>query len=94
MQPKPVFSKANPIASALVVVVGAIMISIILVLGFVAFLVMAALFAVAGAVLGIRLWWAKHRLERAPENRPNKRNRSVDIIEGDFQIVNKDEDRP
>ena len=78
---------SNPLANALIVIVGAIVIGITLVLGFFAFLALSAAVLVAAAVITIRAWWIGR-------NAPPATNRSTavegDLIEGEFHVVKKD----
>ena len=77
----------NPLANALVVVVGAIVIGVSIVLGFFAFLALSAVSLVAASVIGIRAWWAGRQM---PKNAgPNGTPRGEDI-EGEFHVVKKD----
>ncbi len=77
----------NPLANLLVVIVGAIVITVSLVLGFFAFLALSAVVLVAAAAMGIRLWWARRQMPRNAEP-----TASVDgeFIEGEFHVVKKD----
>ena len=47
----------NPIANALVIIVGALAIGASIVLGFFAFIVLASIVLVLGAIIGLRVWW-------------------------------------
>ncbi|HEX5787350.1 MAG TPA: hypothetical protein VFY03_04185, partial [Woeseiaceae bacterium] len=58
------FPAGNPIANALVVIVGALAIVASIVLGFFAFLVLAALLAIFAAIIGVRVWWFNRRLRK------------------------------
>ena len=77
----------NPFANLLVVIVGAIAITVSLVLGFFAFLALSAVVLVAAAVIGIRVWWANRNMPKHAEPAA-----SVDgeFIEGEFHVVKKD----
>ena len=77
----------NPLANALVVIVGAIVITVSLVLGFFAFLALSAVVLVAAAVIGIRVWWAKRNM---PKNAEPTANVGAEFIEGEFHVVKKD----
>ena len=84
------FPAGNPLANALVVVVGVLAIGLSLVVGFVAFVALAGLFLVLAAVAGLRLWWQARRHGRRPAGRRD------DVIEGEFRVVSRerrDEDR-
>jgi uncharacterized iron-regulated membrane protein len=92
-------SSGNPIANALVVVVGALAIGAFIVLGVVAFVTLGGILLVLAAVMGIRLWWFERKLPR--KARSARRRSQYDpadstVIEGEFQVVSADrqEDRP
>jgi hypothetical protein len=77
----------NPLANALVVVVGAIVITVSLVLGFFAFLALSAVVLIAAAVIGIRVWWAQRKM---PKNAEPVASAEGEYIEGEFHVVKKD----
>ena len=82
----------NPIANALVVIVGALVIGASIVLGFVAFLVLGSIVLILGAIMGLRLWWFNRRLRRSAQQaaaRPDAREGGV--IEGEYHVVKSDE---
>ncbi len=92
-------SSGNPIANALVVIVGALAIGAFIVLGVVAFVTLGGILLVLAAVLGIRLWWLERKLPRqARSARRRSQSDPADstVIEGEFQVVSADrqEDRP
>ncbi len=77
----------NPFANLLVVIVGAIAITVSLVLGFFAFLALSAVVLVAAAVIGIRVWWARRNM---PKNAEPAASVDGEFIEGEFHVVKKD----
>ena len=81
----------NPIANALVVVVGALAIGASIVLGFVAFVVLGAILLVLGAVIGLRVWWFNRKL-RGQMEAPERAARPAghDVIEGEYHVVKDD----
>jgi len=87
------FSAGNPIANALVVIVGALAIAASIVLGFVAFVVLGSIILVLAAIVGIRVWWFNRKLRRegtgtgAPDQRPP----GDGVIEGEYHVVKGDE---
>ena len=81
------FSFFQSILFLLVVIIGAIVITVSLVLGFFAFLALSAVVLVAAAAMGIRLWWAKRQM---PRNAGPTTRVDGEFIEGEFHVVKKD----
>jgi hypothetical protein len=82
----------NPIANALVVIVGALVIGASIVLGFVAFLVLGSIVLILGAVMGLRVWWFNRKLRGSTRDstaRPGTPEGGV--IEGEYHVVKGDE---
>ena len=88
------FPAGNPIANALVVVAGVLAIAASIVLGFFAFLALGALVLVAGAVIGLRVWWLNRKMGLHPRNQPRtgERTSQQSVIEGEYRVVQKDRD--
>ncbi len=84
----------NPLANILVIVVGTLVIAASIVVGFFAFLIVAAIVLVLGAVIGLRVWWFNRKLARqsASTRRPETTNGSG-VIEGEYRVVADDKDR-
>lgn len=84
----------NPLANALVVIVGALAIGVSLVLGMVAFVVLGSVVLVLAAIVAIRLWWFQRGLKKQARNRSSGRSeQNTDgVIEGEFRIVSRDDD--
>ena len=82
----------NPIANAVVVIVGALVIGASVVLGFFAFLVLASIVLVLGAIVGLRVWWLNRKLTRAARSSATPRQAArTDVIEGEYHVVKSDE---
>ncbi len=85
----------NPIANALVIVVGVLAIAAAIVLGFFAFLILSAIMTVLTAAVGVRLWWLRRSLLRAhgrsDATRPQRPG--ADVIEGEYRVLDRDSDR-
>ena len=82
----------NPIANALVVIVGALVIGASVVLGFFAFLVLASIVLVTGAIIGLRVWWLNRKLTRAARSRATpQESTQIEVIEGEYHVVKGDE---
>ena len=80
------FPAGNPIANALVVIVGALAIAASVVLGFFALMVLASLVLVFAAIIGIRVWWFRRKFLKA--HRPAEPDgRTQNVIEGEFRVV-------
>ncbi len=84
------FPAGNPIANALVIVVGALAIAASIVVGFLAFVILASLLIVFSAIVGIRLWWFRRKMRKAndaAEEGGDSGPRVHRIIEGEYHIV-------
>jgi protein-S-isoprenylcysteine O-methyltransferase Ste14 len=83
----------NPIANIFVVLVGALVIGVSIVLGFVAFVVLGAVIAVLASVIGLRFWWFNRKLKRqGPNAQTGGSVKSGGFIEGEYRIVEDDND--
>jgi membrane protein implicated in regulation of membrane protease activity len=80
-------SGGNPLANILVLIVGAIIIGVSLVLGFFAFLALAAAVLIGAIVVSIRSWWLGRK---APPQAEPKAASGGEFIEGEFHVVKKD----
>jgi hypothetical protein len=83
-------SAGNPIASALVIIVGSLAIAASIVIGFFAFVILGSLLLVVAAGISIRLWWLRRKMARDPAFRTTHGARgagSQHTIEGEFQEV-------
>ena len=88
------FPVGNPIANALVVVVGALVIGASIVLGFFAFLVLAGIVLVLGAIVSLRVWWFNRKLRREMDEQPSQPGSArLHVIEGEYHVV-KGEEKP
>lgn len=86
----------NPLANALVILVGTLAVAATVVLGFLAFIAVASLILILAAIIGIRVWWLNRRLAR--QHRPHERgsgprdteNRAgIHVIEGEFSDLSR-----
>lgn len=85
----------NPIANALVVLVGIVLIGLSLVLGVVAFVAIGSIVLVMAAVIGIRVWWLQRRLRKRgmhEPQRPRPADADAEVIEGEYRVVSRDAD--
>ena len=87
------FPAGNPLANVLVVVVGALVIAASVVLGFLAFIILASVMLVIAAIVGIRVWWFNRKLQKqAPQEQTTGQDRGV--IEGEYHVVVEDRAEP
>jgi hypothetical protein len=83
----------NPIANIFVVLVGALVIGVSVVLGFVAFLVLGTIVAVLAAVIGLRIWWFNRKLKsQVQRGSTSSQPDPGGVIEGEFHVVEDDRD--
>ncbi|MCP5093566.1 MAG: hypothetical protein GY949_21900 [Gammaproteobacteria bacterium] len=83
----------NPIANIFVVLVGALVIGVSVVLGFVAFVVLGSIIAVLAAAIGLRLWWFNRKLRgKTPRGAGAQEPAPGGVIEGEFQVIEDDRD--
>lgn len=86
------FPAGNPLANVLVVIVGALAIGASIVLGFLAFVVLASIIFVMAAVIGIRVWWLNRKLAKSGTG-PQAGTRKTDgVIEGEYHVVVEERD--
>ncbi len=89
------FPAGNPLANALVIIVGTLAIAASVVLGFFAFVVLGSVLVILAAIIGIRLWWFKRKMRNSPEFREaTKRSGSAarKTIEGEYHVVIEERD--
>ena len=88
------FPVGNPIANAIVVIVGMLTIAVSIVLGFFAFVALSAIVLVAAAVIGLRAWWLKQKLRRrgSVERGSGGREGPPGVIEGEYRVISRDRD--
>jgi predicted lipid-binding transport protein (Tim44 family) len=88
------FPGSNPIANALVVIVGALVIAVSIVLGFFAFIALAALVLLSAAVIGIRVWWLQRKLARRAKSSGDADGgrAAAGIIEGEYRVIREERD--
>lgn len=90
------FPAGNPLANALVIVVGTLAIAASVVLGFFAFVVLGSVLVILAAIIGIRLWWFNRKMRNSPEFRKASGGSSSahEAIEGEYHVVTEErEDR-
>lgn len=83
----------NPIANIFVILVGALVIGVSVVLGFVALLVLGSIISVLAAAIGLRVWWFNRKLRSKMSHRAGARESApAGVIEGEFQVLEDDRD--
>ena len=91
------FQAGNPIASALVIIVGSLAIAASIVVGFVAFMILASLILVLAAVVSIRLWWLRRKMARDPAFGAQNNERTAGAqrtSEGEYRVVAEEKEGP
>ena len=89
------FPAGNPIANALVIIVGALAIGASLVLGFVVFVALTVFLVVLAAIIGIRMWWFNRKLQKSGASASvyGAEKRGPDgFIEGEYHVVIEEQD--
>lgn len=88
------FSGGNPIANVLVVIAGMLIVGASIVLGFFAFVALSGVVLVSAAVIGIRVWWLKRKMQRGQATGGPQATRQAPggVIEGEYKVVDKDRD--
>ena len=90
------FPAGNPIANAVVIIVGTLAIAASVVLGFFAFVVLGSVLVILAAVIGIRLWWFNRKMRNSPEFREAARRKgggAHETIEGEYHVVIEERDK-
>ncbi len=90
------FPASNPLANALVIIVGVVVIALSLVVGVVAFLALLAAAIVMAAVIWIRVWWLNRKLgtgRKVHVNQARKAGTGAEVIEGEFRVVSHEQER-
>ena len=88
----------NPLANIFVVIVGALAIGASIVLGFFAFVILGSIVLMMAAVIGLRVWWFKRKMQgQTPPGGKNGGDASAGgtgggVIEGEYQVVADDRD--
>ena len=88
------FPAGNPIANALVIIVGAMAIGASIVLGFVAFVVLSSIVLIFAAIIGIRIWWFNRKLAKGGSagDAPQGPGKPAGVIEGEYRVVVEERD--
>ena len=90
------FPAGGPIASALVIIVGSLVIAASIVVGFFAFLFLGSLLLVLATIVTIRLWWIRRRTAKGPSPGASTgpgADGTPRTIEGEYRVVIDEEDR-
>lgn len=81
------FPAGNPLANALVIIVGALVIGASIVLGFLAFVVLASVILIMAAIIGIRVWWLNRKFRKAAAEGRGGAPKPGGVIEGEYHVV-------
>jgi len=84
------YPASNPVANALMAIVGVLAIGAAIVFGFFIFLLIAGMVAVLAGIIGVRVWWVGRRLRKlqeAAEKAGPHRTTESGIIEGEYHVV-------
>ena len=85
------FPAGNPIANIFVIIVGALVISASIVLGFFAFVIVSCIVLIMASIIGVRVWWFKRQLRgQMPPASTNNSTATGGVIEGEYQVVADD----
>jgi hypothetical protein len=90
------FPAGNPIANIFVVIVGALAIGASIVLGFFAFVILGSIVLMMAAVVGLRVWWLKRKMQGKTPPGENGNgdsgggNTGGGVIEGEYHVVADD----
>ena len=85
------FPAGNPIANVFVILVGALVIGVSVVLGFVAFVVLGSIVAVLASAIGLRVWWFNRKLRREmSRGADSEKPAPGGVIEGEYQVIGDD----
>ena len=91
------FSAGNPLANLLVVIVGIIVISLSLALGFIVFVGIAGFMLVMAAVISVRAWWLKKKFGPPKDGEKVHKSSQTEtrgVIEGEFhEVKSRDSNR-
>jgi len=85
------FPAGNPIASALVIIIGSLAIAASIVVGFFAFVILGSLLLLLAAVVSIRIWWFRRKIAGNPAFHAQQANPRAggnqQTIEGEYHVV-------
>jgi protein-S-isoprenylcysteine O-methyltransferase Ste14 len=85
------FPAGNPIANVFVIIVGALVISASVVLGFFAFVIVGSIVLIMASIIGLRVWWFKRKMRgQAPRGSEGRNASTGGVIEGEYQVVADD----
>jgi hypothetical protein len=81
------FVAGNPIANIFVIIVGILAISVSIVLGFFAFVVLGSIILIMAAIIGIRVWWFNRQLRGRQGGDSGRQHHAGGVIEGEYRVV-------
>ena len=89
------FPAGNPIANAIVVIVGALAIGASIVLGFLAFVILSSVVLIFAAIIGIRIWLFNRKLAKTGARCTDGQQgpgQPAGVIEGECRVVVEERD--
>jgi predicted lipid-binding transport protein (Tim44 family) len=82
----------NPLLNGLMVVIGLLALGTLILLGVLAFLVIASIISVLAGIIGLRLWWQTRKVGQGTR-REQRNARTGSLIEGEYRRVSSRRDR-
>ena len=80
-------TSTNPLANLLIIAAGIVVIGVSVVLGFFAFVALAAIVSVAAAIIGVRIWWFNRKLGR--QSTQNAKASHTRTTAGEYKVVDR-----
>ncbi len=90
------FPAGNPIANAVVILVGTVAILASIIVGFFAAVVLGAALLILAAFVGIRLWWLRRKMSAsgaASRSGSSAQRAGAQTIEGEYRVIVDSRDR-
>ena len=89
------FPAGNPIANALVIIAGTIVIATSLVIGFFAFVVFGSAMLILASIVGIRMWWLRRKVAKSVRGASRDSNEApASMIEGEYTVIVSEDREP
>ena len=82
----------NPLAQALGVVGGLLVVGAAFFLGLVFLAIFLGLFVIGGTAIAARVWWLRRKLIRQAASAPDRQHDST-VVEGEYEVIDQDTER-